>query len=105
MPILGLHVLVALCFAIHAVRSGQDRYWLFILFAFPLLGSLVYAVAIWLPEARHSRAGRQLVRGVQRRLDPTRELRAPAGARSTPPCSCAMTRCVVRSGCLPIRAR
>lgn len=80
MPILGLHVLVALCFAVHAVRSGQDRYWLFILFAFPLLGSLVYAVAIWLPEARHSWAGRQLVRGVQRRLDPTRELRAAQDA-------------------------
>ena len=75
MPILGLHVVIALCFAVHAVRSGQDRYWLFVLFAFPLLGSVVYGVAIWLPEARHSHTGRHIVRGVQKRLDPTRELR------------------------------
>lgn len=78
MPIagLGLHVLIAIFFAAHAIRSGQDRYWLWILFAFPLLGSLVYAIAIWLPEARGSRQGQLVVRGVQRALDPTRELRA-----------------------------
>lgn len=72
---LGLHVLVALCFAVHAVRSGQDRYWLMILFMFPLLGSVVYAFAIWLPEQRHSRHGRALVGNVRRMLDPGRELR------------------------------
>jgi hypothetical protein len=78
MPImgLGLHVVIAIFFALHAVRSGQDRYWLFILFAFPGLGSLVYALAVWLPEARHSRHGQALVRGVQQAFDPTRELRA-----------------------------
>lgn len=83
MPILGVHVAIALCFAVHAVRSGQERYWLFILFAFPLLGSVVYGVAIWLPEFRHSHAGRQVVRDVQRRLDPTRELRAAQDAFDT----------------------
>lgn len=83
MPFLGVHVAIALCFAVHAVRSGQERYWLFILFAFPMLGSVVYAVAIWLPEWRHSHAGRQVVQGVQRRLDPTRELRAAQDAFET----------------------
>lgn len=72
---LGLHVVVALCFAVHAVRSGQDRYWLMILFMFPLLGSVVYAFAIWLPEQRHSRHGRALAGNVRRMLDPGRELR------------------------------
>lgn len=77
MPIagLGLHILIALCFAVHALRTGQDKYWLFILFMFPLFGSLVYAVAIWLPEIRHSYAGRRVVAGVQRALDPGRDLR------------------------------
>ncbi len=72
---LGLHVLVALYFAVHAVRSGQDRYWLMILFMFPLLGSVVYAFAIWLPEQRHTRHGRALAGNVRRLLDPGRELR------------------------------
>ncbi|MGO1072408.1 tetratricopeptide repeat protein [Lysobacter sp. CA199] len=80
---LGLHVLVALCFAVHAVRSGQDRYWLMILFMFPLLGSVVYAFAIWLPEQRHTRHGRALVGNVRRMLDPGRELREAQEAFDT----------------------
>ena len=72
---LGLHILIAVCFALHALRTGQERYWLFILFMFPGLGSLVYAVAIWLPDVRHSRTGRRLVASVQRAVDPGRELR------------------------------
>ncbi|UJB18567.1 MULTISPECIES: tetratricopeptide repeat protein [Lysobacter] len=80
---LGLHVLVALCFAVHAVRSGQDRYWLMILFMFPLLGSVVYAFAIWLPEQRHTRHGRALVGNVRRMLDPGRELREAQDAYDT----------------------
>lgn len=77
MPFLGigLHVAIAVFFAAHALRNGHDRYWLMILFAFPGLGSLVYALVIFLPSLRHSRHGRQLERGVRRALDPTRELR------------------------------
>jgi hypothetical protein len=77
MPVgLGLHVLIAIFFAVHVIRTGQDRYWLWILFGFPLLGSVVYGIAIWLPAMRHSRQGRQVVSGVQRLLDPSKELRA-----------------------------
>jgi hypothetical protein len=85
MPIVGfgLHFLVAIFFAVHAVRSGQDRYWLMILFMFPLIGSLVYALAIWLPEMRHTHAGRQLVKGVRNIVDPDRELRAAQDAYDT----------------------
>lgn len=84
MPIgLGLHVLIALFFAVHAMRSGQDRYWLFVLFAFPLLGSIVYGVVIFLPEARHTRTGRDVARHVTRALDPQRELRLAQDAFET----------------------
>ena len=73
---LGLHIVVAIYFASHAIRSGQDKYWLFILFAFPGIGSLVYALTIWLPDARHSPQGQMVLRGAKQLLDPTRELRA-----------------------------
>jgi hypothetical protein len=73
---LGLHVLVAIYFASHVLRTGQDRYWLMILFAFPLLGSLVYFLMVWLPDARRSTQGQMVARGVQKLLDPSRELRA-----------------------------
>ena len=72
---LGLHVIVAIYFAMHANRTGQDRYWMFILFAFPLLGSLVYAITVWLPDVRHTPQGQMVARGVRQLLDPTRELR------------------------------
>ncbi|MBI5258416.1 MAG: hypothetical protein HY855_18060 [Burkholderiales bacterium] len=82
---LGLHVLVALFFAVHAVRTGQQTYWLFILFSFPLLGSIVYFMAIYLPNSRLERRARRVVAGAMKALDPTRELReAQAAFEDTP---------------------
>jgi hypothetical protein len=72
----GLHVLVALFFAIHAVRSGQQMYWLMILFFFPGLGSIVYFFAIYLPNSRLDHGARKAVAAAGRALDPGRELRA-----------------------------
>lgn len=72
---LGLHILLALFCAVHVVRSGQQLYWLFILFAFPLLGSLVYFFAIYLPGSRLERGARQAVSAASRTLDPGREVR------------------------------
>jgi hypothetical protein len=72
---LGLHVLIAICFAVHALRTGQDKYWLFILFMFPLIGSIVYAIAIWLPSLRNNPQANRLVGSVRKALDPGRELR------------------------------
>jgi hypothetical protein len=59
MPILGLHILIALFFAVHVVRSGQQMYWLFVLFSFPILGSIVYFVAIYLPGSRLEHGARK----------------------------------------------
>lgn len=73
-----LHFAAAIFFAVHAVRSGKDRYWLFVLFAFPVLGSLVYLFAEYLPSMRHTRGGRRAVAFVQDIVDPNRELREAA---------------------------
>ena len=72
---LGLHVIIALFFAMHANRTGQDKYWMFILFAFPGLGSLVYAITVFIPDMRHTRDGQRVMRGARQLLDPTRALR------------------------------
>lgn len=76
----GLHLLVALFFAVHVVRSGQPIFWLFVLFSFPLLGSIVYFVAIWLPSSRLQHGARKVVSVAAKSLDPTRELRAARDA-------------------------
>ncbi|MBL8508544.1 hypothetical protein [Chitinimonas sp. JJ19] len=77
MPILGLglHVIVALYFGIHAIRNRQNMYWLMILFMFPLLGSIVYFFAIYLPELRYSRGGQVAKKVIKQLVDPNRELR------------------------------
>ncbi|MES2317419.1 MAG: hypothetical protein V4631_07965 [Pseudomonadota bacterium] len=77
MPILGLgvHFLIALFFAVHVVRTGRELYWLILLFSFPLLGSLVYFLAIFLPQSRLERTLGKAVGAVGRSLDPGRAMR------------------------------
>lgn len=77
---LGLHMLVALFFAVHVIRSGQQMYWLIILFSFPLLGSIVYFLAVYLPDSRLERGARKAVAAVARSLNPERELREARAA-------------------------
>ena len=77
MPVLGigLHILVALFFAVHVVRTGRELYWLLVLFSFPLLGSVVYFFAIYLPQSRLERTIGKAGALVRDKLDPGRALR------------------------------
>jgi hypothetical protein len=76
MPFIAfVHLALAAFFAIHAVRSGRPTYWLFILFSFPMIGSVVYFFAEYLPSMRNTRGGMKAARVVQNIVDPNRELR------------------------------
>lgn len=82
---LGLHILLAIFCAVHVVRSRQQLYWLVILFAFPLLGSLVYFLAVFLPNSRLERGAVRAVAAAARAMDPTKEVRlARADLEHTP---------------------
>lgn len=72
---LGLHVIIAAFFAIHAVRTGQQIYWLLILFLFPLMGSVVYFFAIFLPGFRLHHRARRAVSAAVKVLNPQSEMR------------------------------
>ncbi|WP_207002533.1 hypothetical protein [Trinickia mobilis] len=72
---IGLHFIVALFFAVHAVRSRQNMYWLFLLFVFPMFGSLVYCFAVYLPSLRQSRGARAATRAITKLVDPNRAVR------------------------------
>lgn len=71
----SIHILIALFFAIHAMRTGRQMYWLLILFSFPLLGSAVYFFAEYLPSSKVERGVKQVSNIALTLLDPTRELR------------------------------
>ncbi|QIQ21375.1 tetratricopeptide repeat protein [Zophobihabitans entericus] len=77
MPIfgLGLSTIIAICFAVHVIYTGQDKYWLFILLLFPFIGSIVYFIAIVLPSLRYSHSGYQFESKLRKTLDPNKELR------------------------------
>jgi hypothetical protein len=82
---LGLHIILALICGVHAIKTRQNLYWLFILFGFPLLGSLVYIFAIYLPNSRLERGAMKAVSKAARALDPMREVReARAAFEDTP---------------------
>ena len=73
MPILGgLHVLIALFFAIHVFKHRRALYWLIALFSLPFLGSAIYLFAIYLPKSqyKHSIPGTTLLN----LSDPTHEV-------------------------------
>lgn len=71
----GLHILVAIFFAVHAIRHRRELYWLMILFAFPMLGSIVYFFAIYLPDSRLQHGARKATVAALKALDPGKELR------------------------------
>lgn len=77
MPILAVAVNygIALLCAIHAVRTGRNMYWIFIVLVFPLLGSLVYIIAEVLPEFSRSPQAHKAGQAARRALDPGREAR------------------------------
>ena len=86
MPLgIGLHMAIALFFAIHAMRNRQPMQWLFVLFAFPLLGSIVYAFAVYLPTSRLERGARRAVVAAARAMDPGGDVRAARGALEDAP--------------------
>jgi len=77
MPILFIASLVAQIFCgYHVVKTGQDKYWLFLILMAPGLGCLIYAVAVMLPSMSNSHQGKQTMRSIQQKIDPTRNIRA-----------------------------
>jgi len=72
---ISLYVIIALFFAVHAVRTQQNMYWLLILFLFPGLGSVVYFFVIYLPSLRQSRGARAATRAISQFVDPNRAVR------------------------------
>jgi len=72
---ISLYVIIALFFAVHAVRNQQNMYWLLILFLFPGLGSLVYFFVVYLPALRQSRGAMTATRAISQFVDPNRAVR------------------------------
>ena len=85
LPIFGLSLLFSIALCIHAVRTGQQIYWLMIILAFQPLGGLVYLIAIVVPGWTGGAGAQRFSRTARETLDPTREYReARAACDETP---------------------
>lgn len=74
MPIALLTGLVQIALIVHAVRTGRNMIWIWVLLV-PGIGMIAYILVELLPELFGSRTARSAARGVRRAIDPNRELR------------------------------
>lgn len=77
MPILGgIVLLIQLCFAYHALKTGRAYWWLFVIMGFPVMGCVLYYFIEVFPSSRESRSAEKAARAIARALDPDKDLRA-----------------------------
>jgi hypothetical protein len=76
MPIFAaLGLCLQIYFAVHAVRTGRDRYWLYIIIFFPGIGCLIYFFAEFVPSLQQSYPIQRLKADLGQSLNPGKRLR------------------------------
>jgi hypothetical protein len=73
--LLILHYLPALVCGIHAVRTGRQQNWLWILVIGGSLGAAIYFFAVIVPDLMGGRTARVVGRAAQQAIDPERDYR------------------------------
>lgn len=85
MPLYLLSLAFQVLFAVHAWRTGRDRYWLYILLIFPFVGCIIYFIAEIMPEMLHGKEAQNLRRWWELKKDPDKELNAAQAALAMTP--------------------
>jgi hypothetical protein len=75
MPLIILTVIVQACFIFHVFKTGRPYWWAYVILGFPVLGCLVYYFVEVFPNSREHRAANRAARGLDRALNPDKELR------------------------------
>ncbi|MDR1228883.1 MAG: hypothetical protein LBK55_07685 [Azoarcus sp.] len=76
MPVLaGITVLIQLCFAFHALKTGRPHWWMFVIMAFPVMGCVIYYFVEVFPGSREHRSAHKTVRKIARALQPDADLK------------------------------
>lgn len=60
---------------VHVIKTGRNTVWVFVLLAFPLIGSAVYFFVEIFPDLKNSRTSQRAMRGLRTTLDPEGNLR------------------------------
>lgn len=75
MPFIILGLLIQVGLVVHAIKTGRDSMWLWILLMAPLIGGLAYFIIELLPELTRSGQAQKLRKKVRDTTDPNRNLR------------------------------
>jgi hypothetical protein len=73
MPFFGLSLLVSILLSIHVAKTGRNLYWIMIIVALPVVGSIAYFVAEILPELRNNPQAHKAIQKIAKAIDPDRE--------------------------------
>ena len=65
-----LHIVIALASVIYIMKNGHDRYWIYLIFIFPLVGILAFLIVVVSPEFARTRQGHKLKVVVSNSLRP-----------------------------------
>jgi hypothetical protein len=85
LSLLFLSLLIAIALCVHAVRTGRETYWLWIILMFQPLGGLVYFLTQIVPGLLGGPTVRRMGQAARETLDPHREYReAKAACEETP---------------------
>jgi hypothetical protein len=84
-PLFGLSLIFSIALCVHAVRSGQNTFWLWVILLFQPLGGIVYVAAVLVPAFMGGPTVRKAGQAARETLDPTRDYRrAKADVEETP---------------------
>lgn len=75
MPLGILIILIQVAFGVHAVKTGKDPIWLWIIALLPGIGCLIYFITQFGPDAASSRSAKLAKKRLVSAIDPSRELR------------------------------
>jgi hypothetical protein len=71
----SLYLIIAIGFAVHAMKTGRPQWWLYILLFVPYAGSLAYIAVELIPELFQTRGAHKVRSGIGTMLDPNKEWR------------------------------
>jgi hypothetical protein len=71
----SLYLIIAIGFAVHAMKTGRPQWWLYILLFVPFAGSLAYVAIELIPELFQTRGAHKVRSGIGTMLDPNKEWR------------------------------
>lgn len=80
MPFFAVSLMIQIAFVAHAMKTGRDRIWIWILILAPVVGCIAYALIELLPELLGARRVRALEEKAKKALNPLGELRAAESA-------------------------